>query len=795
MKINFDMQIKKNPNHKPFLILFYILIGLITGCSTTKHLPNGEVLYTGQRKTIIHNPSQTPVGEIAIEEIEGAINRKPNNSFLGSVQHRFPFPLGLWFYSGFQKYNKGFGKWIFNTFAANPVLISTVNPEIRTKIASNLLNDYGYFNGSASYKVEPSSKDSLKAKVQYTINMGEPYFIDTVYYAKFNKETLNILERGRRRTLIKKGQQFNVVDLDSERNRISGLLRNLGYYYFRPSYLTYQADTTQVKDTVSLKLLPVVGLPKEAQRKYFRGSTTVHLYGKKGEEPNQSLQYKDLSIRYYEKLGLRPKMLYRWVNSYQFSSLRGAKRPEWSNLYSQYRHQRTQERLNELGLFKYVEFRYTPQDSILNSDTLDLAILASFDKMLNAELELNLATKSNDQMGPGAVFSVSRRNVFKGAETWGVKLRGSYEWQTGKKTDKSSLLNSYEIGISTSLSFPRLLFPTLRKNEYDFPTTTTLKLYVDQLNRAKFYKILSFGGSTSYDWQPKLTVRHQFTPLDLTFNLLQHKTARFDSIMADNKMLAISMQDQFIPKMEYSFTYDNAPIKGRIRTNHIWWQTTLGSSGNVLSLFYKGFGKSMGEKNKQFLGAPFAQFLKLNTELRYTWNFAPNQAIATRFTGGIIGGYGNSKIAPYTEQFYIGGANSIRAFTVRSIGPGSYHPGKRSRYTFIDQTGDIRLEANIEYRFPVLGNLRGAIFMDIGNVWLLKNDEDRPGAQFKLKKVPEQLALGTGLGLRYDLDFLVIRFDCGVALHNPYKTDKRGYYNIERFSDSLGFHFAIGYPF
>ena len=265
----------------------------------------------------------------------------------------------------------------------------------------------------------------------------------------------------------------------------------------------------------------------------------------------------------------------------------------------------------------------------------------------------------------------------------------------------------------------------------------------------------------------------------------------------------MSLQNQFIPAMEYVFTYDNAPLKrGNTR---LWWQNTIVSSGNLTSLVYAAFGESISKREKSLLGSPFAQFLKLNSELRYHWILNRNQTIATRIAGGVIWSYGNSRVAPYSEQFYIGGANSIRAFTVRSVGPGGYVPDKSNRYSFIDQTGDIRLEANIEYRFRIAGDLHGATFLDAGNVWLLRNDpvieqselgsRNRQDGKFKLSNVPKQIALGTGLGLRYDFGFLVLRFDWGIALHDPYKTSKRGYYNIEKFSDGLGYHFAIGYPF
>ena len=201
------------------------------------------------------------------------------------------------------------------------------------------------------------------------------------------------------------------------------------------------------------------------------------------------------------------------------------------------------------------------------------------------------------------------------------------------------------------------------------------------------------------------------------------------------------------------------------------------------------------EKNKNLLGNPFAQFVKFTTELRKTFTVGEDMKLATRVFGGIIYAYGNSSVAPYSEQFYIGGANSIRAFTVRSIGPGTYRPKEGNMYSYIDQTGDIKLEANVEFRFPILGDIHGALFLDAGNIWLLHDDEQRPGAKFTLSDFGKQIALGTGVGLRYDLDFLVFRLDLGVALHAPYETSKKGYYNIPKFADGLGLHFAIGYPF
>lgn len=781
-----------------FLIGLAFLFG---GCSTTKNLPEGEVLYTGQKKMIVENPSSTQVGINAMEEIEAALAKAPNNSFLGSSVYRTPFPVGLWFYNSFVKSNGKFGKLMFKHFAAEPIFISTVNPGIRTKVATNILHEYGYFNGTVGYKMFVDPGDSLKAKIQYTINMRNPYRIDTLYYYGFPNGTLDIIKAGNRNSTLKPGRQFNVMDLDAERLRVNTLLRNMGYYYFRSDYLTYQADTTLVPGGhVSLRMTPVADISAGVQRPYYLGNTSFYLRGPQGQMPTDSLLYKNLWIHYYDRLKIRPNMLYRWLHYQGYRRKRQEqkstmvrKRPE--GLFSQYRQSRIQERLANLGIFGYMEMQYIPRDTALVSDTLDLNILASLNKPYDAELDFNVTMKSNNQTGPGAAFTVTKNNVFGGGETWNVKLTGSYEWQTGK--NRSSLMNSYEMGLSTALTFPRVVFPKLGTLEYDFPATTTFRLYTDQLNRSKYYKLLAFGGNVTYDFQPRPTIKHSITPFRLTFNTLSNRTAAFDSLQSANPALYISLRNQFIPAFEYTYTYDN----GNLRTvrHPLWWQTTLTSAGNVTSCIYRIFGEPFEKKGKELLGVPFAQFLKVNSELRYHFRIDKNQMIASRIAAGAIWSYGNATIAPYTEQFYAGGANSVRAFMSRTIGPGGYHPDKNDKYAFINQVGDIRLEANLEYRFRLIGDLHGAVFLDAGNVWLMRDDltegNERKEGRFRLKKIPDQIALGTGAGLRYDMDFLVFRIDCGIGLHAPYDTGKTGYYNIPSFKDGMAFHFAIGYPF
>ena len=274
--------------------------------------------------------------------------------------------------------------------------------------------------------------------------------------------------------------------------------------------------------------------------------------------------------------------------------------------------------------------------------------------------------------------------------------------------------------------------------------------------------------------------------------MLLSTTEKFDSIAKHNRSIQNSFRNQFIPAMQYTFTYDESATKIKNKT---WVETSLTSAGNVTSLAFWAFGKKLDEKNKNIFGNPYAQFIKLTLEARQLWHLSTNHNIAMRLMSGAIHSYGNSEYPPYSELFYIGGANSLRAFTVRSVGPGSYRPSSNDRYSYLDETGTFKLEMNVEYRFRIVADLHGALFVDAGNIWLLKKDPERPGGELRLKNFAEQIALNTGLGVRYDLSFLVLRVDFGLGLHAPYNTGRKGYFNLNPIKDGFAWHFAIGYPF
>ncbi|WP_337626027.1 BamA/TamA family outer membrane protein [Phocaeicola sp.] len=766
----------------------FVLLGMLAGlssCSTTKHLPEGETLYLGLKNITIQNEDETKAGQTALDEVMGAISIAPNNAIVTYPNVRFPVPFGLWMYNRFERYEKGFGRWIFKHLAADPVLLSEVNPDTRAKVAGNLLRDYGFFDGHVTWKID-STKNERAVKLSYDIDMGRPYRIDTLLYEGFAPRTDSLIHARSSERLVHTDDYFNVNTLNAERQRVVDLLRNHGYYYARTDFLTFLADTLMRPGYVMLKMVPAANLPKEALKTYHIGKTAVYLTGYNGEPPVDSMKLRDFTVFYAgDKPGLRFDVLRK-----RFLYRKG-------ELYSQTRQDYTQEALSRLGVFKFNEMQYLPRSG---EDTLDVRVNAMFDLPYDSELELNVTTKSTKQTGPGAIFKLTKKNFRRMGASLNLELKGSYEWQTSSTVDgDKSVMNSYELGAALSLDFPRIVIPWIRNriDPFRFPSETHFRIYAEQVNRARYFKMLSFGGSISYSFQKSRSMKHTVTPVHLAFNHLQRRTATFDSIALANPMLFHSLDDQFIPSISYTFTYDDSWRQRRWR---IWWENSFTSAGNITSAIYAAFGRGFKEKEKKFLGTPFAQFLKFTSEIRPLFYINEKQQLAGRLMAGVIWAYGNKTIAPYNEQFYVGGANSIRAFTVRSLGPGRFHPADNAAYSYVDETGDIKLEANLEYRFRLFsnmfgGNLNGAVFLDAGNVWLMRKDEARPGAEFTFKHFFDNIAVGTGVGIRYDLSFLVLRLDWGIALHVPYETGRSGYYNIPRFKDGQGLHFAIGYPF
>ena len=768
------------------LITYTLLAVMLTACSSTRHIPEGEQLYTGIKSMDFIDESKfagSQTGQLAVEEITYALECPPNGSLAGSSSLRMP-SVGLWFYNTFHNSKKGIGKWLFDRFATTPVLISKVNPGLRAEVATDILKYYGYFNGKVETEVLTDRKNPKKADVVYRIHFGEPYIYDSINYTRFPHAVDSIIGSSLRSAFVKSEMQFNAAAMEEERTRISTLLRNNGYFNFQPGYLNYLADTINTPGKVNLRMQAVKNIPPKAYSTYRIGNISIRVTDSgnstmTGRLKGDTLKRTGISYIYNsKKIPVRVGALLRNIQ---------LRRGE---LYSQEKQQNATTLLYQMNIFSNVNFSMSPRKE---SDTLDVNITAQLDKPYDFTFELNATTKSNSQIGPGSKITLARKNVFRGGETLKLSLTGSYEWQTDKNVKgRAAVINSWEMGADVSLSFPRLFIPGINRRHLRVPGSTSLRVYTDQMNRSGFFRIIHAGGDATYRINSSSTSTHTLTPFRLTYDMLLKTTAKFDSIAAANRAIENSFRDQFIPAMQYTYTYDESKTR---HSNKTWVETSITSAGNITSLIYWAFGQPLDKRDKHILKNPYAQFIKATAEVRELWKIDKNNYIATRLMLGAIHSYGNSLYPPYSEQFYIGGANSLRAFTVRSVGPGSYRPASNDRYSYLDETGTFKLEMNVEYRFRLFADLHGALFVDAGNIWLLKRDPERPGGELRLKTFAEQIALNTGVGARYDLGFLVLRVDFGLGLHAPYKTKRSGYFNLNPLKDGFAWHFGIGYPF
>lgn len=760
------------------IAIFTATVAFIAGCSTTKRLADGEVLYTGVKKIKIEAPDSVGLPSSVGSAVKDPLSVKPNNP-LYSPYIRTPLPIGLWFWNYFYtERTTGFRAWIYRTFAKQPVLVSDLKLEPRMGLVEDILENYGYFGSSASYEILPK-KNPKKARMNYQVHIAPPWFYSSVEYPRAVCPVTTVIDSMQASSRIRPGIQYNIDSLSYERVRIADCLRSRSYYYFRPDYLEYLADTTRQRYAVDLRMRLAQGTPEDALRPYGIGDIEIDLFNPV-PTGRDSMIIKDMVVRYDTPLRIRPRLLARMVEIHE-----GA--PADVNAID-----KTLDNLTRLGIFRYANLGVTPLDSIKGGDHIDMHLTAEFDKPIDAEFEVDFSSKSNSFIGPGAMFSVRHKNLFRGGEILSIRLNGSYEWQTGNTSSQvnSGAINSYEFGLNASLIFPRILAPGFIPKPRKYPSRTTFNMGANILNRPDFFTMASFNFSTAWDFQTSSSSSHNITLFRFVYNHLLRTTEAFDNTMDQNPAIAESFKNQFIPSASYTFTADRKV--GRRDRDRLIWQTTAVTAGNI---FAGMWGVTGHHPPKKIFGNQFSQFVKGTTEFKFCKALGANATLANRVALGVGYAYGNSSVMPYSEQFYVGGANSIRAFTVRSIGPGSYIPDTEDIYGYFDQTGDIRFEANVEYRFKIAGGLNGAVFLDAGNIWLVRRDSDRPGGRFDIGNFGRELATGTGAGLRYDITYLVIRVDLGIGIHLPYDTGKSGYYNIPHFKDGMGLHLAIGYPF
>ncbi len=819
---------------RPSALLTPLLICLLAACSTTKHIPDDDQLFVGLSNITYENYEKNQHFLDTQEEIEVALATAPNGALFGSSYYRSPFPIGLWVWNATTGSHGVLKKWLNKTFGKEPVLMSKVNPALHASVARSVLRKNGYMHGDVTYE-ELTQRNPRKAKVAYTVRMDTLFRVDSMEYVGFPPDMQHLIDSTAAEAHLYRGAPLSVANLDAERTRLSQLFRNNGYYYYQPGYASFLADTFVVANRAQLRLQLADSLPQEVLQRWHIGRMDMTVRRSSRERTDSLVTRRGLRLHYGgKKPPLRPAVIFRNMKMEPLS------------LFSYDSYQESIQKLNATNIFSSVDLQLTPNDTLnrrplggteggqslgsaggagggqslrgRRGNFLNQQLVCVLDKPYDFYVETNFINRTIGRLGPEVKVGVTKRNAFHGGERLDVNLHGSYEWETSSSAKD---MNSYQYGIDASIEFPRTLFPRLKKRPapdaprpprrrfYSVPWTIA-KMSSDVVRRPSYYKMHIVAGEWTYRWQPTQNSRHELSPLVLKYQFMNSHTIRFDSLVALNPYLLVSMDDYFIPKMRYTYTYTSAPTV----PNPIRWETSVEEAGNLTALYDAVVqGNPWHQQEKTLFKNVYSQFLRLETDLTKTWRLGAKTRLVGHLNAGVVYSYGNTDDAPFSEMFYAGGANSVRAFPVRSIGPGGFPGLGNQQFSYLMQNGDLKLVANLELRFPLFGSLHGAAFIDAGNVWLrqtpnFESDDSEESeiamflldllysdAAFKPRNLFSQLATGTGFGLRYDLDFLVIRVDWGFGLHLPYDTGHGGYFNISRFRDMHTLHLAIGYPF
>jgi outer membrane protein assembly factor BamA len=760
-----------------YSILLVLIIVFSGSCSNTRFLAEGEMLYTGRKDITVSNPEKVAKKKTSQvkNQVSSITSHKVNNALFG---RRVLPPIGLWVHN-YWKHEHKIGKWLYKTLSSTPVLVSDVNPELRAKKIENDLFDLGYFHTKAWSVIDTSKKNPHKAMVSYFVNLSPPFNYSKVILDTIEDHLDTLISRDKFMKQIKPGDQFNLDYLKSSREGMSKRLQDSGYFYIIPEFIDLKADTLHEPNKIDLIIGKKKQLPAAAISVY-----TINDIIFKNKQGSDTLKLKSDTV-YYGDIGvisppgiLKAEVL---INSLYFHK---------GDIYSYSSYQKTLNRLNNLGIFKSVNISYKNNGDSL-STSLDVMVNTVMSDNIRLDLEGNLTSKSSGYIGPLFSIGVSHGNALKGAERLKVGLTGGFDWQWGTKSETQLGTYSYEFGLNSGLMLPRIVIP-FRHNRVStmIMQRTSVNADFSVLNRTAYYKMFSVKTNIDYEWSRNKNIQHSFYPVYLNSVNLIETTPEFDSVVNENIYIRKSFEEQFILGSKYEFTYNNTL---NVRPNNFLFQASIGTSGNLLDLI-KSAGKTPEERPYTFLNNIYSQYIKITADFRYYHN-GYNKSLVLRLYAGLGMPYSNSSSLPYVEQFFSGGAYSIRGFTARYVGPGSFYTTDQSGY--IDQSGDIKLEGNIEYRFTMSKILKGALFIDAGNIWLTNEDPSRPGAKFDKNTFYNELAVGSGFGLRFDFGFFVMRTDVGFPIRTPYlqENNKNWLFGTDKILSGGLFYLAIGYPF
>jgi len=760
---------------KYFLILLSLLLA---SCSGTRHLPSGEKLYTGAE---IKFQSTTDFNKKHIKtEVEGALRPEPNKVFLGMRRR-------LWMYMTAGENPKSkLDKWLKKRGTA-PVLLSDIKPAVTSKIIDATLFNNGFFKSYTEYRIVDKKRT---AEVIYTSHIHEPYRIKELSYSISDDSLSRIIQTEEKKSLIKPGEDYNLNLLKNERELIDAELKNNGYFYFSPDYLLFKADTSEVNHLVSLKLTLKDSVPQNALTVYRIHKVIIDqdysLTEDTEEIKKDTMMFQNTVFLVNNEIpSINPKEILRSVYLRK------------NEVFSRKNHSITLNRLMSLDNFKFVRVKFSDSDTTA-AGYLDVTILMTPMPKRTFRAEMDLVTKSNNYTGPRMNLSIQNRNTFHGAEILKLNMAGSFEAQMNG-TAKN--LYSYSWNPQLDLTFPRFITPfNIHRTSSIYIPKTNFSLSYNYLKRVNYFDMQTFQFGYSYKWKEDIRIEHELTPINVSFSTIGNKSAAFDSLLI-NPYLKKSYEEQFIAGGSYSFTYNEQVLAGK--KMQYFFHATTEFAGNVFSLAKNIAGEKISSANpSKIIGSVYSQFAKLSMEGRGYYNFKDKNSLAARIFAGVAKPYGNSSILPYSKQFFSGGPNSLRAFQINSVGPGTYDQ-KNDTLGILQIGGDIKLEANVEYRFGIYRYFKGALFVDAGNVWLQKSNPSNLGSPFLFSKFMDQMAVGAGIGLRVDVSFFVLRFDLAMPLRKVpelednfrWVTNQIDFGSSTWRKDNLVLNVAIGYPF
>ena len=763
------------------LFLYIMLVALISACSANRFIPENHYLLDE-----VNILSDTK--EVNPSLFTSYVRQNPNAKWFNLVK----VPMHIYCLSG-QDSTSSFNRFL-KKLGDEPVIYDPFVTEKSQIEIEKAVRNMGYMRAKVHLNTETKKN---KLKVNYLIEAGQPYTVKHIAYNIDDMVINDYIEKDSANSYLHEGMPFDVSVLDNERNRITKLLQNNGYYKFNKDFLVYQADT--VKNTfqvnLTMKLLPFQLRKEDIPTKHkqytirnvnFLTEDNLFLQGNSLEEYD-SIHHEGLRIFYKDNLYLRPNVLA------DFNYIQPQK------LYREQDVQNTYTSMGRLRALKYTNINFSEINQN-DSTQLDANVLMTKGKNQSLSFEIE-GTNSAGDLGAAASMTFQHRNVFKGSETFTMKVRGAYEAITGLQEGYEN--DDYkEYGIEANLNFPEFKFPFLSSDfKRKIRATSEVGMNFNSQIRPEFTRTLA-SASWSYKWVDNKRSQHRFDLLNVNYIYVPWKSDNFKAYLENltdrNSILIKSYEDQLIVRMGYSYNYNSANDQTRTSSNRNSYsiRVNLEEAGNLLY----GISKTIHSAPKEDKGyvianIPFAQYVKGDFDFAHNWNIDKRNSFVFHIGMGIAYPYGNSQVLPFEKRYFSGGPNSVRGWSVRSLGPGSYK-GTDGNMNYINHSGDIKLDLNIEYRTHLFWKFNGAAFIDAGNIWNIREYEGQEEGTFRFNHFYKQLAVAYGLGIRFDLDYLIIRFDGGMKAINPMQTGKYKYPLIRpNFNRDFAFHFAVGYPF